>query len=91
MLSRIAESLFWIGRYIERSDGTARIIDVHLHLLLEDHWTDENPDCRSLLTLMGTEVDDDAQVPGVTSVKIHRVSRSNIVVAPLSTTSPQEA
>ncbi|HBS75418.1 MAG TPA: hypothetical protein DEB55_13675, partial [Microbacterium sp.] len=24
MLSRIAESLFWIGRYIERSDGTAR-------------------------------------------------------------------
>ena len=23
MLSRIAESLFWIGRYIERSDGTA--------------------------------------------------------------------
>ena len=25
MLSRIAESLFWIGRYIERADGTARI------------------------------------------------------------------
>ena len=36
MLSRIAESLFWIGRYIERSDGTARILDVHLQLLLED-------------------------------------------------------
>ena len=26
MLSRIASSLFWIGRYIERSDGTARIL-----------------------------------------------------------------
>ena len=25
MLSRIAESLFWIGRYTERADGTARI------------------------------------------------------------------
>ena len=25
MLSRIAESLFWIGRYIERADGTARM------------------------------------------------------------------
>lgn len=24
MLSRIAESLFWIGRYVERADGTAR-------------------------------------------------------------------
>ncbi|HEX2811020.1 MAG TPA: alpha-E domain-containing protein, partial [Kineosporiaceae bacterium] len=24
MLSRIAESLFWIGRYVERADDTAR-------------------------------------------------------------------
>ena len=30
MLSRIAESLFWIGRYVERADDTARILDVHL-------------------------------------------------------------
>lgn len=28
MLSRIAESLFWIGRYVERVNGTARIVDV---------------------------------------------------------------
>ena len=33
MLSRIAESLFWIGRYVERADGTARILDVHLERL----------------------------------------------------------
>ena len=49
MLSRIAESLFWIGRYIERSDGTARILDVHLQLLLEDPWIEENLACRALL------------------------------------------
>ncbi|MDQ1490571.1 MAG: putative alpha-helical domain with a conserved motif, partial [Actinomycetota bacterium] len=24
MLSRIAEALFWIGRYVERADDTAR-------------------------------------------------------------------
>ncbi|WP_345752623.1 alpha-E domain-containing protein [Microbacterium rhizophilus] len=53
MLSRIAESLFWIGRYIERSDGTARILDVHLQLLLEDPWIDEETACRSLLAVMG--------------------------------------
>ena len=52
MLSRIAESLFWIGRYIERSDGTARILDVHLQLLLEDPWIDEDTACRSLLLLV---------------------------------------
>ncbi|MEZ3160377.1 alpha-E domain-containing protein [Microbacterium sp. BWT-B31] len=54
MLSRIAESLFWIGRYIERSDGTARILDVHLQLLLEDPWIDEDVACRSLLSVMGS-------------------------------------
>jgi uncharacterized alpha-E superfamily protein len=53
VLSRIAESLFWIGRYVERSDGTARILDVHLQLLLEDPWIDEDTACRSLLSVMG--------------------------------------
>lgn len=53
MLSRIAESLFWIGRYIERADGTARILDVHLQLLLEDPWVDEDTACRSLIGVMG--------------------------------------
>ena len=46
MLSRIAESLFWIGRYVERADDTARILDVHLQLLLEDPWVDEAQACR---------------------------------------------
>lgn len=61
MLSRIAESLFWIGRYVERSDGTSRILDVHLQLLLEDPWIDEDTACRSLLAVMGTKA-----VPGTT-------------------------
>ena len=56
MLSRIAESLFWIGRYLERADGTARILDAHLQLLLEDPWIDEDAACRSLLTVMGAEL-----------------------------------
>ena len=36
MLSRIAESLFWLGRYIERAEDTARILDAHVLHLLED-------------------------------------------------------
>lgn len=54
MLSRIAEALFWIGRYVERGGGTARILDVHLQLLLEDPWVDEETTCRGLLAVMGT-------------------------------------
>jgi len=59
MLSRIAESLFWIGRYVERSDGTARILDVHLQLLLEDPWVEEDIACRALLAVMGSSAPDD--------------------------------
>jgi uncharacterized alpha-E superfamily protein len=76
MLSRIAESLFWIGRYIERSDGTARILDVHLQLLLEDPWVEENLACRSLLSVMGTEVDDDAEVTRADVLTILAVDRN---------------
>ena len=57
MLSRIAEALFWIGRYVERADATARILDVHYHLLLEDPWVDEEAACRALIAVMGVETD----------------------------------
>jgi uncharacterized alpha-E superfamily protein len=35
MLSRIADSLFWLARYIERAEETARILDVNYHMMLE--------------------------------------------------------
>jgi len=31
MLSRIAESLYWFGRYVERAEHTARLLDVNYH------------------------------------------------------------
>ena len=55
MLSRIAESLFWIGRYVERADDTARLLDVHVQILLEDPWAEEDLACRSLLSVMDRE------------------------------------
>ena len=53
MLSRIAESLFWLGRYVERAEDTARLLDVHYHLLLEDRLVDEASACSALLDVMG--------------------------------------
>ena len=53
MLSRIAESLYWIGRYVERAEDTARILDVQFHRLLEDPWIDEDSAWRALLAVMG--------------------------------------
>jgi uncharacterized alpha-E superfamily protein len=49
MLSRVANSLYWMSRYIERAENIARILDVNLQLLLDfrdasetaqrDHWS----------------------------------------------------
>ena len=55
MLSRIAESLFWLGRYVERADDTARILDAFMHRLLDDPATDEHAACRTLYAILGVE------------------------------------
>ena len=59
MLSRIAESLFWIGRYVERAEGTARILDVQTQLILEDPAADEAHTCRTVLAIMGVPAGED--------------------------------
>lgn len=48
MLSRVAHSLYWMSRYIERAENLARLLDVNLQLLLDfqgftdttiqEHW-----------------------------------------------------
>ncbi len=35
MLSRVADSIYWMSRYIERAENIARFIDVNLHLMLD--------------------------------------------------------
>jgi uncharacterized alpha-E superfamily protein len=35
MLSRVADSLYWMSRYIERAENNARIADVNLQMLLD--------------------------------------------------------
>ncbi len=53
MLSRIAESLYWIGRYLERAEDTARLLDVHLQLAVEDPTIDPRWAEHLLLRVMG--------------------------------------
>ena len=35
LLSRVAESVYWAGRYIERAESTARLVHVHTELFLD--------------------------------------------------------
>ncbi|ULE31916.1 alpha-E domain-containing protein [Mycobacterium sp. IDR2000157661] len=58
MLARNAESLYWIGRYVERADDTARILDVTVHQLLEDSSVDPDQASRTLLRVLGMDPPD---------------------------------
>ena len=35
MLSRVADSIYWMSRYIERAENVARVVDVNLNLMLD--------------------------------------------------------
>lgn len=37
MISRVAEHCFWLARYLERAENTARILEVNHTLLLDFH------------------------------------------------------
>lgn len=35
MLSRVADSIYWLNRYVERAENVARFVDVNLNLMLD--------------------------------------------------------
>lgn len=56
MLSRLAELIYWTGRYVERADDTSRIVDAYVHRIAEDPFGDPEVACRSLFAILGVEV-----------------------------------
>src|SRR5690348_4940993 len=50
MLSRVADSFYWVGRYLERAEHTSRVLTVHLSLSLDDPTDTVG---RSLLVAVG--------------------------------------
>jgi uncharacterized alpha-E superfamily protein len=62
LLSRIAETLFWTGRYIERADDTARMVDVYVHRMLEEPRANEHAGCGALLAVLGMPPPEDIRL-----------------------------
>jgi uncharacterized alpha-E superfamily protein len=58
MLSRLAELLYWTGRYVERADDTSRIVDAYIHRIAEDPFGDPDAACHSLFATLGMRLDD---------------------------------
>lgn len=53
MLSRSADSCFWIGRYVERAEAVARLIDVQYHFGLETPLGGAQPNWEPILESTG--------------------------------------
>jgi len=60
LLSRIAETLYWTGRYVERADDTARLIDVYVHRMLGTAGGGSDAECRALFGILGVTAEPDA-------------------------------
>ena len=58
MLSRVAESLYWMSRYLERAEHTARVVKVQLNLMLERETEDDDRHWRRMLKSLGVEMTD---------------------------------
>ena len=60
MLTRVANSLYWMSRYIERAENIARIVDVNLQLLLDMRNLDEKRLAEHWLPIVQTTGDEEA-------------------------------
>lgn len=61
MLSRLAESYFWLGRYLERAESTTRLLAEHHQLMIEDQSVAEELACASLLEALALPHEDVAK------------------------------
>lgn len=57
MLSRVANSIYWMSRYLERADSVARFIDVNLKLILDIDLDRENAQWEPLIMASGDDSD----------------------------------
>lgn len=57
MLSRVADSLYWMSRYLERAEHTVRLLDVHMSLMLDRSSTSAEGRWARVLAALGNPAD----------------------------------
>ena len=53
MLSRVADSLYWMSRYLERAEHTTRLLDVNMNLMLDESWVSSDHRWQRVLYALG--------------------------------------
>ena len=69
LLSRVAERLYWAARYLERAEGTARIVREHSNVMVDLPWR-VTPHWDHLLAITGGRDDFDARYEHADEVSI---------------------
>lgn len=63
MLSRTADSLFWMSRYIERAENTARLLDVQRQaVLLPNEFTEQSASYAQILIDLVSDVNNPSSI-----------------------------
>jgi uncharacterized alpha-E superfamily protein len=57
MLSRVADSLYWMSRYLERAEHTTRLLDVNLNLMLDETAVSAEHRWQRVLQVLGNPKD----------------------------------
>ena len=57
MLSRVADSLYWMSRYLERAEHTTRLLEVNLNLMLDETATSAERRWQRVLLALGNPKD----------------------------------
>ncbi len=70
MLSRVAESLYWLGRYVERAEDVTRILDVNFHSLLDMHVEDRGLAWLQIVQTLGDDEAYGAQFDSPTAANV---------------------
>ncbi len=72
MLSRVADSLYWMSRYLERAEHTARLMEVQINLLLDRSPVSEDQRWHHAMSLLGLTDDGSSELDG--KAVIHRLA-----------------
>jgi uncharacterized alpha-E superfamily protein len=81
MLSRVADSLYWMSRYLERAEHTARVINVQLNLMLEHGADSDDRVWTRTLRSLGIEPTEPVLAQTVDHLLIRDTSSSSSIVA----------
>src|SRR5580704_12903232 len=81
MLSRVADSLFWMSRYLERAEHTARVMNVQLNLMLERVAGTDDRHWARVLRSLGVETDEDLTALGFAQSLLHSTDSPSSIVS----------